>query len=122
LSPRRPPRSPSPRRRKPRRSSSLKPYPDRSASAHAHVTTRAADTWSGGRYLGLCGVPWHQRLSGPLSSYARPARRPRGRRCPGQPGSSVLVQIQAAGNHAGQLTDEELAVIIAWIESGAPEQ
>ena len=40
---------------------------------------------------------------------------------PGDPQASRLVQIQSAGAHPGQLTGDELAVIIAWINSGAPE-
>jgi cytochrome b subunit of formate dehydrogenase/mono/diheme cytochrome c family protein len=40
---------------------------------------------------------------------------------PGDPDASVLLQIQSAGGHAGQLTDDEFAVVVAWIESGAPE-
>lgn len=41
---------------------------------------------------------------------------------PGDPAASVLVQVQQAGGHAGQLSDAELAQVIAWIEAGAPEQ
>ena len=40
---------------------------------------------------------------------------------PGDPAASLLVQRQQAGNHPGQLTSEELARVIAWIEAGAPE-
>jgi len=40
---------------------------------------------------------------------------------PGDPQASVLVQIQSAGGHPGQLSQEELNAIIQWIESGAPE-
>jgi len=40
---------------------------------------------------------------------------------PGDPAASWLVKRQQAGNHPGQLTSEELARIIAWIEAGAPE-
>ncbi len=40
---------------------------------------------------------------------------------PGDPDASVLVQIQSQGGHPGQLTDEELATVIQWIEAGAPE-
>jgi len=40
---------------------------------------------------------------------------------PGDPTASLLVQRQQAGNHPGQLTSEELARVIAWIEAGAPE-
>jgi cytochrome b subunit of formate dehydrogenase/mono/diheme cytochrome c family protein len=40
---------------------------------------------------------------------------------PGDPDASLLVLRQQAGSHPGQLTPEELARIIAWIEAGAPE-
>ncbi|MGD2162768.1 MAG: cytochrome b/b6 domain-containing protein [Anaerolineales bacterium] len=40
---------------------------------------------------------------------------------PGDPEASVIVQIQQAGSHPGQLTEEELEQLIAWIEAGAPE-
>ncbi len=88
-----------------------------------------AATWDGGlgELLGQRCSACHgaSAISGlSLSSYA--AALQGGTRgpavVPGNPDASVLVQIQAAGNHAGQLTDEELAVIIAWIRSGAPEQ
>jgi len=35
---------------------------------------------------------------------------------------SKLVQLQSAGGQPGQLTDDELAVIIAWINAGLPEK
>jgi hypothetical protein len=38
----------------------------------------------------------------------------------GDPDSSVLITIQATGNHPGQFTGDELALIRAWIEEGAP--
>lgn len=41
---------------------------------------------------------------------------------PGNPDASVLVQIQSAGNHPGQLTIDELNQVIQWIMSGAPEK
>lgn len=41
---------------------------------------------------------------------------------PGDPDASLLVQVQAPGNHPGQLTIDELEIVIEWIESGAPEQ
>jgi hypothetical protein len=41
---------------------------------------------------------------------------------PGDPQNSMLVKIQSAGGHPGQLTDQELQKIIQWIEAGAPEQ
>ncbi len=41
---------------------------------------------------------------------------------PGEPGQSVLVQVQSAGSHPRQLSPEDLERLIAWIESGAPEE
>jgi cytochrome b subunit of formate dehydrogenase len=40
---------------------------------------------------------------------------------PGDPEDSILIQVQSAGNHPGQLTDEELEQVIEWIQAGAPE-
>jgi thiosulfate reductase cytochrome b subunit/mono/diheme cytochrome c family protein len=40
---------------------------------------------------------------------------------PNDPDASMIVQVQQAGGHAGQLSDAELAQVIAWIEAGAPE-
>lgn len=41
---------------------------------------------------------------------------------PGKPDQSEVYNIQSAGNHPGQLSPEDLAVIKAWIEAGAPEK
>jgi cytochrome b subunit of formate dehydrogenase len=41
---------------------------------------------------------------------------------PGDPDGSQLVIIQKAGGHPGQLTLEELELIIAWIKAGVPEK
>lgn len=40
---------------------------------------------------------------------------------PGDAAGSALVEIQVAGGHPGQFTDEELAKIRDWIAAGAPE-
>ena len=40
----------------------------------------------------------------------------------GDPTNSKLVQVQQAGGHPGQLTTEEIALIIKWIEAGALEK
>jgi thiosulfate reductase cytochrome b subunit/mono/diheme cytochrome c family protein len=40
---------------------------------------------------------------------------------PGDVASSVLIVVQTGGGHPGQLTTEELAIVSAWIEAGAPE-
>ncbi len=41
---------------------------------------------------------------------------------PNDPDKSVLVQVQQKGGHPGQLSADELAQVIAWIEAGAPEK
>ncbi len=41
---------------------------------------------------------------------------------PGNPADSMLIQVQEAGGHPGQLTSEELSRVIDWINQGAPEQ
>lgn len=41
---------------------------------------------------------------------------------PGNPDSSILVQVQSVGGHPGQLTIEELNEVIEWINIGAPEE
>jgi len=40
---------------------------------------------------------------------------------PGDLGASMLVTVQSAGNHPGQLSLDELDLIIEWINAGAPE-
>lgn len=41
---------------------------------------------------------------------------------PGDSDNSLLITIQQAGGHPGQLTPEELAQVIEWIDAGAPER
>jgi hypothetical protein len=41
---------------------------------------------------------------------------------PGDPDASMLVQIQQAGGHPGQLTPDEINRMIEWIANGAPEK
>jgi cytochrome b subunit of formate dehydrogenase len=40
---------------------------------------------------------------------------------PGDVAGSALIVVQTAGGHPGQLTADELAIVSAWIEAGAPE-
>lgn len=40
---------------------------------------------------------------------------------PNASADSLLVKIQSAGGHPGQLTAEELAIVKEWIDAGAPE-
>lgn len=41
---------------------------------------------------------------------------------PGDSANSLLVTKQQAGGHPGQLTPEEIAQVIEWIDAGAPEK
>ena len=41
---------------------------------------------------------------------------------PGDPGTSMIVTIQEAGGHPGQLDANEIANVRAWIDAGAPEK
>jgi cytochrome b subunit of formate dehydrogenase/mono/diheme cytochrome c family protein len=41
---------------------------------------------------------------------------------PGDSANSLLIMKQQAGGHPGQLTPEEIAQMIEWIEAGAPEK
>jgi transposase len=41
---------------------------------------------------------------------------------PGDADNSLVVQKQQAGGHPGQLTPEELAQVIEWINAGASEK
>jgi uncharacterized membrane protein len=41
---------------------------------------------------------------------------------PGDAVGSILIVVQSAGGHAGQLSAEESAVVTAWIEAGALEK
>lgn len=41
---------------------------------------------------------------------------------PGDAAKSKLIIVQSAGNHPGQLSPEELALVKAWIDAGAPEK
>jgi formate dehydrogenase gamma subunit len=40
---------------------------------------------------------------------------------PGDGQAGTLIQVQSAGGHPGQLTEEELAQVSEWIAAGAPE-
>jgi cytochrome c len=41
---------------------------------------------------------------------------------PNDSANSKLIQIQSQGGHPGQLSAEELAIVSAWIDAGAPEK
>jgi formate dehydrogenase gamma subunit len=88
-----------------------------------------AASWRG-RFEGLfrdrCGTCHGITSVGGLSLSSYSAALEGGNRGPGiVPGDSSvswLVQIQSPGGHPGQLTSEELAELIDWIETGAPER
>jgi len=41
---------------------------------------------------------------------------------PGESSNSLLVAIQQAGGHPGQLTADEIVLVQAWIDAGALEK
>ncbi len=41
---------------------------------------------------------------------------------PGSPEESLLIQIQTAGGHPGQLTEDEIKLVTDWIAAGAAEK
>ena len=41
---------------------------------------------------------------------------------PGDPEASQIYLVQQAGNHPGQLTEEELQLLLNWIEAEAPRE
>lgn len=41
---------------------------------------------------------------------------------PGDPQASIVIQVQQKGGHPGQLNDEEIQQVIAWIKAGALER
>lgn len=88
----------------------------------------AASSWNGGISQILndqCGTCHVQIASGGLSLATYQDALKGGSRgpaiVPGDSQASVLVQIQSAGGHPGQLSQQELDAIIQWIEAGAPE-
>jgi len=88
-----------------------------------------ANTWQGGfeqLFNERCGTCHVQGAMGGLSLATYDSTLQGGNEgpavVPGDPEASVLVQVQSTGNHPGQLTEEELAAVIAWIKAGAPEQ
>ena len=88
-----------------------------------------ANTWQGGfeqLFNERCGTCHVQGAMGGLSLATYDSALQGGNKgpaiVPGDPEASVLVQVQSTGNHPGQLTEEELAAVIAWIKAGAPEQ
>ena len=89
----------------------------------------AAEVWVGGIDALVnerCGACHVEAQLGDLSLQTYAAALQGGERgpaiVPGDPEQSVLVQVQREGEHAGQLTQQELERIIAWIAAGAPEK
>ena len=88
----------------------------------------AGDVWSGGidqLINSKCAMCHVSTASGGLSLKTYAAALKGGQDgaaiVPGDPTKSVLVQVQQAGGHPGQLTPDELNRVIAWIKAGAPE-
>lgn len=89
----------------------------------------AANSWDGGfeaLFRNRCGTCHGVTSVGGLSlaSYAQALKGGKSGPAivPGDPQSSILVEVQSAGGHPGQLNEEELEQVIEWIEAGAPER
>lgn len=88
-----------------------------------------AETWEG-NYAGLfrdrCGTCHYNTAVGGLRLDTFENALKGGNNGPGivpnNPDQSLIVQIQLAGGHPGQLSAEEINQITAWIEAGAPEK
>jgi cytochrome b subunit of formate dehydrogenase len=88
-----------------------------------------ADSWVGG-FEGLfrdrCGTCHGFTTVGGLSLSSYEAALQGGDRGPAivprDPEASLLLQVQSAGDHPGQLSPEELEQVHLWIEAGAPER
>ncbi|MGD2058522.1 MAG: hypothetical protein PVI04_07290, partial [Anaerolineales bacterium] len=87
-----------------------------------------AETWSGGfeaLFRNRCGTCHGITSVGGLSLHTYEDALEGGKSgpgiVPGDPAASMVIQVQQAGGHPGQLTEEELDQLTAWIEAGAPE-
>jgi len=89
----------------------------------------ASDSWEG-KYQGLfsnrCGTCHGNTAVGGLSlkTYADALKGGKSGPAivPGDPDASMVVKVQSAGGHPGQLTQDELDQVIAWIRAGALEK
>jgi len=88
-----------------------------------------ANSWQGGigqLFANRCGSCHVQAALGGLSLQAYDQALQGGTRgqviVPGDPQGSILVQVQSAGGHPGQLSAQELEKVVEWIRAGAPEQ
>ena len=105
------------------------PTPAPTPSAAPALPTPSALTWNAGigqLFADRCGACHGQGgMAGlTLTDYASALRGSDNGPVivPGEPDTSPLVLRQAAGNHPGQLTPEELELVRQWIDGGAPEQ
>jgi mono/diheme cytochrome c family protein len=104
------------------------PSPTPAATAEATSASASAPTWAevGPVFASKCGQCHGASASGGLnlSTYADALKG--GNDGPvillGDAANSKLFQLQFAGGHFGQLSAEELAIVKAWIDSGAVEK
>ena len=106
------------------------PLPTALPTATANAAILAASNWEGGiskliqSKCGVCHTGGGALGGLDLSTYSAAlevgANGPG--ILPGEPDASTVIVRQSTGDHPGQLSGEELAVIRKWIEEGAPEQ
>jgi hypothetical protein len=89
----------------------------------------SSDTWDGfyhALFRNRCGTCHGATGVGGLSLETYPSALQGGNSgpaiVPGDPDNSILVQKQSSGNHPGQLTIDELEMVINWIQAGAAEK
>ncbi len=106
------------------------PRPTPAATATQPVSSElGAPTWEGtfsALFSNRCGTCHVRTAVGGLSLATYQSALQGGKSgpgiVPGKPDSSIIVDIQKAGGHPGQLTAEELQQVIDWIAAGAPEK
>jgi cytochrome b subunit of formate dehydrogenase/mono/diheme cytochrome c family protein len=105
-----------------------RPSPTPAATAEATSASTSAPTWAevGSIFASKCGQCHGASASGGLNlGTYMDALKGGGDGpviVPGDAANSKLFQLQSAGGHFGQLSAEELAMVKAWIDSGAIEK
>ncbi len=105
------------------------PLPSPTVAGTEQPASPFALTWDGGIgaiFQTKCGLCHDASASGGLnlSTYANALQGAESGTViiPGDSANSPLVVIQQAGGHFGQLSPEELARVVEWINAGAPEK
>jgi cytochrome b subunit of formate dehydrogenase len=106
-----------------------RPTPTPSPTSEPGSVVAGADTWEGSYFelfRNRCSTCHGLTAVGELSLIDYQSALKGGKSgpgiVPGDPDSSMIVKIQKAGNHPGQLSTDEINRLIEWIKAGAPEK